>query len=333
MRFIAALTLLLLVPALSAQELDFVKPLSAIERAPITSDTLGRMAGIPGFAQLQRPVTVGAYGGTVYLFDAGPNIFYRYDLYQETLQELPIISAALKGAPAGITVAPDRSFYVADPAGRQVIHSSFDGQILRILSDSANLANPVATAFDPYTDNLLVADSLYDHIVGFNHEGWLLYGFGQRGMGPQQFQLIVGMASGPEGIYVVDRLNPFIKIYTPDGKFIYGFSRREVSNPAAIAVDWRDRIYVADNFDDTIKVYVKEKYVGEFGGTGSALGRFRFITNLYINQNFLYVADSMNGRIQVFIIDPLGAAKPQEKNSERPVVPNESPATEGVPAP
>lgn len=331
MRLLAALTLLLFSTAPCAQGLDFVKPLSAIERAPLTTDTLGRMLGTPAFARLMRPVTVGAHSGVVYLFDAGTNLFYRFDIYQETLQELPRISAALKGVPAGISVAPDRSFYVADPAGRQVIHGALDGQVIRILSDASNLANPVATAIDPYTGNVVVADSLFDHLVGFNQQGWLLYGFGQRGMGPQQFQLITAMASGPQGLYVVDRLNPFIKIYTPEGRFIYAFSRREVASPSAIAVDWRDRVYVADSFDDTIKVYVKETYVGEFGGTGSALGRFRGITNLYINQNFLYVADSMNGRVQVFVIDPLGAEKPQQKNSE--AVPEPLPAIDKAPAP
>lgn len=333
MRFAAAWLLLLLHGALAAQGLDFVKPLSAIERAPVTNDALGRMTGAPAFARLQRPVSVGAYSGMVYLFDAGPNLFYRYDIYQETLLELPQISAALKGVPGGITVAPDRSFYVADPTGRQVIHGSFDGQVLRTLSDEANLANPVATALDAYTGNVVVADSLFDHIVGFNHDGWLLYGFGQRGSGPQQFQMIISMASGPQGLYVVDRLNPFVKIYTPEGKFIYGFTRREVANPTAIAVDWRDRVYVADGFDDTIKVYVKEKYVGEIGGTGSALGRFRFITNLYINQNFLYVADSMNGRIQVLVIDPDGAPKTQQKESMPQPAPEQAPFIEGTPTP
>jgi DNA-binding beta-propeller fold protein YncE len=333
MRIATALTLLLLHCALFAQELDFVKPFSSIERAPLTNDTLGRMFGAPPFARLQRPVAVGAYSGIVYIFDAGPNLFYRFDLFQETLQELPQISGALKGVPAGITVAADRSFYVADPAGRQVIHGSLDGQVLRTLRDDANLANPVAIALDPLTSNVVVADSLYDHIVGFNHDGWLLYGFGQRGMGPQQFQLIVDMTTGPQGLYVVDRLNPFIKIYTPEGKFIYGFTRREVANPAAIAVDWRDRVYVADSFDDTIKVYVKEKYVGEIGGTGSGQGRFRFITDLYINQNFLYVADSMNGRVQVFVIDPHGTEKPQEKKSESAPMPEQAPLNEGAPTP
>ncbi|HEY0721224.1 MAG TPA: hypothetical protein VGE50_08215 [Gammaproteobacteria bacterium] len=331
MRLLAGATLLLFAAASSAQGGDFVRPLSAIERAPITQDMLGRLFGTPGFARLERPVTVAAQGNLVYLFDAGPNLFYRYDNNQKTLQELSNITGALKGAAAGITVAPDRSFYVADPAGHQVIHSSFDGQVLRLLRDEANLANPVATALDTLGNNLLVADSLFDHIVGFNQQGWLLFGFGQRGMGPQQFQLIVDMARGPQGLYVVDRLNPFIKIFTPEGKFIFGFTRREVANPSAIAVDRYERVYIADSFDDTIKVYVKGQLAGEIGGTGSTLGRFRFITDLCIEQNTLYVADSMNGRIQVFEIDPPAVKKPQPQTSiTLPPLDTPSP-TNGVP--
>lgn len=319
-RFITLVVLLLPHPTSFAQGLDFVKRLSSIERAPVTSDSLGRMLGKPAFVRLQRPVAMGAYGSSVYLFDAGPNLFYRYDIYQETLQELPQITAVLKGVPAGITVAPDLSFYVADPVGRQVIHGSFDGQILRILSDDANLAGPVATSFDQFTRNLLVADSMFDHIVGFNHDGRLLFAFGERGMGPQQSQVITDMFAGPRGLYILDR-NPHIKVYTPEGKFIFGFSRKEVANPMAIAVDAHDRVYVADGFDDTIKVYVQDNYVGQIGGTGSAPGRFRFISDLYINQNFLYVADSMNGRVQVFVIERLYAETPQDTHRDMPALP------------
>lgn len=301
--------LLLFHSALFAQGLDFVKRLSSIERAPVTSDSLGRMFGTPAFAHLQRPVTVGAYGGTVYLFDAGTGIFYRYDRHQETLRELPKISRALKGVPTGITVTPDYSFYVADPAGRQVIHGSLDGQVLRLLSDDANLANPVAAVFDEFGRQLLVADSLFDHVVSFNHEGWPLFAFGERGMGPEQSQVITDMAAGPLGLYLLDR-NPQVKVYTPQGKFLFGFPRREVASPTAIAVDLHDRVYVADGFDDTIKVYVQGAYVGEFGGTGTSPGRFRFITDLHIDQHLLYVADSMNARVQVFMIERLYANQP-----------------------
>jgi hypothetical protein len=320
-RLLTLMALFLLHPAVFAQGVDFVKQLSSIERAPVTSDNLGRVLGNPAFVRLQQPMTVGAYGSSVYIFDAGPHLFYRYDIYQETLQELPKITAALKGVPTGITVMPDLSFYVADPVGRQVIHGSLDGQVLRILSNDANLASPVATAFDAFSRNLLVADSLFDHIVGFNHEGWLLFAFGERGMEPHQSQVITDMASGPRGIYVLDR-NPSIKIYTPEGKFINGFSRNEVANPVALAVDLHDRVYVADGFDDSIKVYIHEKYVGEFGGSGSAPGRFRFITDLAISQNFLYVADSMNGRVQVFVIERLYANQPQDNNGDTPTVPD-----------
>lgn len=309
MRLITASLLLLCHSTLFAEGLDFVKRLSSIERAPITSDSLGRMFGTPAFARLQRPVAVGAHGNTVYLFDAGPNLFYRYDLAYETLQDLPRISGALKGVPGGITVTADRSFYVTDPAGRQVIHGSLDGQVLRLLSDDANLANPVAAVFDEFSRQLLVADSLFDHVVSFNHEGWPLFAFGERGMGPEQSQVIADMTTGPLGFYVVDR-NPQVKVYTPQGKFLFGFPRREVATPTAIAVDLHDRVYLADGFDDTIKVYVQGAYVGEFGGTGTSPGRFRFITDLTIDQSFLYVADSMNGRVQVFVIERLYADHP-----------------------
>lgn len=330
MRAIGLLILCLLPSVLPAQDLGFVKALSSIDRAPVTTDTLGRLLGVPAFQYLQRPITVGAYGSTVYLFDAGTNIFYRYDRNLETLHELAEISGALKGEPAGITVLPDLSFYVSDPFGHQVIHGSFDGKVLQRFSDQANLSSPVATAFDEMTRNLLVADRQFDHVVGFNHKGWLLFGFGERGEGADQTYAIADMAFGPLGLYLLDH-NPFVKIYSPQGKYLDGFLRREVSNPGAIAVDLHDRVYVADTFDDTVKVYVRGKYVGQFGGTGTALGQFRSITDLYVNQYFLYVADSMNSRVQVFLIERLYAEPPHEMGENSPQPHSISEPSQGVP--
>jgi len=36
------------------------------------------------------------------------------------------------------------------------------------------------------------------------------------------------------------------------------------------------------------------------GGTGASPGRFKGITDVALESGFLYVADSLNGRIQVF---------------------------------
>ncbi len=80
-------------------------------------------------------------------------------------------------------------------------------------------------------------------------------------------------------------------------------------NPTALAVDRYGRIYISDAFDDSIKVYDYRGYIESIGGTGSADGMFRGITDIYIDRHFMYVADSGNNRIQVFIITPDLAAE------------------------
>lgn len=310
MRAGAALLLLLTALAAAAAPSDFIKPLTAIQRAPLSSDALGRIFGMGGFALLHRPVTVAAQGPYVYLFDAGPNIFYRYNREQETLQDMGAVTAALRGAPSAITVAPDRSIYVTDPEGRQVIHAAVDGTIIRTISDRSSMAHLLAASYDVEGNRLLVAEGLYEHLVGINSQGWLLYDLGRRRHEQSQFQVLVDMVQGPDGLYTVERLHDTIKVFSLEGKLRYTFSRSEVGNPAAMAVDRQGRVYIADAFDDTIKVYVYGRYAGEIGGAGSAPGRFRFITDLYIDNNFLYVADSMNGRIQVLVIDPFSPPPP-----------------------
>lgn len=73
-------------------------------------------------------------------------------------------------------------------------------------------------------------------------------------------------------------------------------------------------IYVVDSANDVVRVYetATNNFVNQYGGTGSASGQFDNPTDVVIDDNGLvYIADSGNGRIQVFLPEgsfPLGFA-------------------------
>ena len=108
---------------------------------------------------------------------------------------------------------------------------------------------------------------------------------------------------GRDGLYVLDRLELPIQVLTRDGVFQYSFGEMQHTFPTAIAVDQNQLVFVSERSDNTIRVYENGQLIATVGGGGAAPGRFRLVNGLWVNQGFLYVADSQNRRIQVLRIN------------------------------
>lgn len=293
----------------SAFSADSVTHLSNIYRAPITEDNESKFLGLGQFHEITQPVAVGAHAHFIYFADAFKNLVYRFDRDQETLTPLYETEKHLQGPISAFYVNPDLSFYAADSFGKQVLYFSANGRLLNRFTDRDNLSTPKAVVFDAATSNLLVADSLFNHVIVFSPLGRAITAFGNRGTNRAALLHLVDMAQGREGIYLLDQINKSIYIFNEEGGFRRSQPRNEVMNPTALAVDRYGRIYISDAFDDSIKVYDNRGHIETIGGTGSADGMFRGITDIYIDRHFMYVADSGNNRIQVFIITPDLAAE------------------------
>jgi DNA-binding beta-propeller fold protein YncE len=254
--------------------------------------------------RLQRPVAVAVRDHDVYIVDAGAEKLYRYDDFNKRMTELKDLRSVVTGDVPDIYVAADRSYYLADAGGRQVLHFDRDGRLVQTFKDTLNLARPVAVSVDETTGDVYVADGLFDHIMVFNSAGdpWRM--MGDRGQGDGEFLNITAMTRGPDGVYVTARLGKRGQVLDQDtGKFRYAFDDDTVVFPIGIAVDNSDdRAYVSDFFDNSIKVFKHGHLLATVGGTGASPGRFKGIADVTIDSGFLYVADSLNGRIQVFRI-------------------------------
>jgi len=270
----------------------------------LTGASLGAPLGLPGFAgsgaagyvALRQPTAISARGNDVYLVDAGLHRIFRYDRARQTLA--PFTSLA---ADAGMSVyaAPDLSVYVADPARNQVLHFAWDGAPLPPLNSPGNLGRPISVIMDEGRGQLLVADGLYAQIIAFNSLGRPL-----SVIKPQRVRALAAMAQGPDGIYVVDRLARQVVVLGQDGAFRYAFGADSLADPGAIAVNRDNFVFVGDNFDQTVKVYRSGRLVARVGGVGVAPGRFNGVAGLAVDGGMLYVADSLNARVQIMLITP-----------------------------
>ena len=254
--------------------------------------------------KLIEPVAVGGTEGLLYIVDAGAKIVYKYDLAVDDIVPIKDIAVHFKGNMGKIYVATDRSFYIVDSVGKQVLHFSEMGELKTRFQDFANLSRPVDVLVNEENGDVLVADGSFSHIIVFNKLGKSVKAIGQRGTGPGRFRAITSMTRGEDGLFLLDRLELPAQVISLEGEYQYSFGESDLIFPTAIAVDQDQRVYISDRSDNSIRVYQNGQLLKKFGGGGSAPGRFRIITGLWVSGYLLYVADSLNARIQVLRINP-----------------------------
>lgn len=275
-------------------------------RQELASGAMGEFArivvGSSDTVMFLNPVAVGGVKDQMFIVDARARAIYRYNLTTKAVQTLAQAGAQFIGDPAGIAVESDLSFYVADPEGKQVLYFDVDGNFIRRFADAANLARPIDIAVDEQRGQVFVADGSYSHIVVFNKTGQAISAIGGRGQGPGKFRAITAIEKGKDSLFVADRLEyPLQEIDITTGAFRFSIGQGQILWPTAIVVDKHKRVFASDRSDDTIKIFDDIRLIATIGGTGYAPGRFRQVTDMWLSdQDVLYVADSLNRRVQAF---------------------------------
>ena len=102
-------------------------------------------------------------------------------------------------------------------------------------------------------------------------------------------------------IYVTDRKNSCIRIFSTDGVFLrsLGKDKNKLKNPWGVCVSGQ-YVYVTDTTIHCVLVFTTDGvYVTSFGQYGSKEGDFNYPQYLYIDKDqFVYVSDYCNDRIQ-----------------------------------
>ncbi len=165
----------------------------------------------------------------------------------------------------GITIGPDDSVYCVDDLDHTVKKFSLDGQLLLTLGISGRFSDTGATSVDyrnieragapfNFPTNLAVSPSgdLYiadgygnARIHRFSAEGELLSSWGEPGDGPGQFHIPHGIAIDQHGtVYVADRENSRIQIFTSDGQYVTEWN--EIARPCEVFIDNESNVFVAE---------------------------------------------------------------------------------------
>lgn len=276
----------------------------------ITGGTVGNNITGKIVNRFIRPTAVAVRGDAIYVADAGHELLYRYDQVSGKLAALVDLKIFASGEVSDIYVTQDHFIFITDAAGHKVIAFDPKGSFIRTYENRLNLVDPVAVLVDEQTKNVFVADGEMDHVLLFNENGELLTAMGGRGTEPGRFLNITTMTRGPEGYYIAERIGHHVQVLDQNGTYLYSFAQQGVVFPLAVAADANFRSYVADYLDNSIKVYERGRYITSIGKTGAGPGEFKRITDLWLDNDLLYVADSLNGRIQVMRVSPLESTFP-----------------------
>jgi sugar lactone lactonase YvrE len=216
-----------------------------------------------GIAGLKRAEVAGVAvdrNDNVYLYVRGPNPVRIFDSRGRLLSTW---GDGVFKRPHGIAVY-DETVFCVDDWGHTVFFLSKDGQVQNKI---ARTHSPLWESIDPSrpetvkrsgppfnfptgiarasTGDLYVSDGYGNaRVHRFDPHGHVLSSWGEPGSGPAQFIVPHGVAvDAGDRVYVSDRLNKRVQIFSPEGAFI---DQWEASWPNNVAFDAEGLAYVAE---------------------------------------------------------------------------------------
>lgn len=198
----------------------------------------------------------------VFVFNRGDHplmVFDRNGAFLESWGE------GLFARPHGITIGPDDCVYCTDDLDHTVKKFTPDGRLLLTLGTSGRPSDTGATSIDFRTiqhagapfyfptnvaigsnGEIFVTDGYGNaRVHKFAPDGTLLLSWGEPGSEPGQFRVPHGIAVDRSGvIYVADRENSRIQMFSTDGQFLDQWI--DIARPCQVAFDGIGNLYVAE---------------------------------------------------------------------------------------
>jgi DNA-binding beta-propeller fold protein YncE len=216
-------------------------------------------------------------GGDVYVADTGNNRVYRLDS-SLTPKDTWNISA-----PCGLTLNDEGSLYVVSNLLHKV--EKFDRFGNHILDWENEMISPKGIAYSAFSKNLYVCDTERDCLTIWTSDGRFL---GTLGTGLSDPEAVVCDRHG--NIYVADIGDQSIKVFSSSG----GLKREikeGISYPLGLAMDQEGNLYVSQENGDVCKMNQSGAILKRFSG-------MKYPQGIYINEGYLYVADTGNNRLK-----------------------------------
>ena len=251
-----------------------------------------------GVIQLGSPDGVAVALNELYILDGVNRVILKFDPNSQMVRK----RIKLPGLNARSVIHVDRSLslYVANAGAPTVRQYDVDGRLIQTFGQPAELTDPVGLAVNDRTGNVFVADGLTSRILVFNLQGAVSQVIGSEIDGVR-FSSIRDIALAPDQLFVVDGLSKEVHLLSRAGGYRYSFGAEDLLSPRTVVVDDHNRVFVADEGDNTIKVFRGGELLSVIGADDDE-DRIHFIriSDMWQSEGMVYVADSGSVSIKIF---------------------------------
>jgi PKD repeat protein/sugar lactone lactonase YvrE len=221
--------------------------------------------------------------------------------------------------------------WIGDHLGRRAVRFNNAGAYMQTIGKAGvtdYTGTPLVRVSDIAADgsgNVWIVDSEAAHVIKYNASGQKVAELGQawdRGSSNDRFNDPIGIAiDGSGNIYVSDSGywwhdygNHRIQIFNSSGTYLAtiggtacGTGNTQLCWPRRIAI-YGSTLYVADGANHRVQIFnisnpVSPTYqatLGQTGVPGSGNNRFHRPQGVAVDMNYIYVADTLNHRVQIF---------------------------------
>lgn len=261
-----------------------------------------------GFA---LPLGVACARDKVAVADARASVVYVLDLSRRRWTVVRPPPGDEPSTPVGVAWLPDGSVVLVDATRRTV--SRTDGRSrgkARVLVQGGPLVRPTAVRHLG-DDVLLVVDTGGHRLYEVSASDGTVTPVGpDRGAAGEGFNFPVDVAAADDGsLFVADGMNAVVQqlqgeaLSTVAGDLgDFGLVR-----PKGIALDGAGQLHVVDAGLQDVQVYRTDGvFVGRYGGPGPGDGALALPARICIEGQLVFVADSLNRRLQVYALQDEG---------------------------
>ena len=186
------------------------------------------------------------------------------------------------------------------------------GNFLRYIGNfrgEPEYARPQGIAIDAARRHLFVVDTPRNMIFELDLDGKELKRLGKnrRGEGIGEFDGPTDIALNHQHIYILDRWGTRVQVLNLDFSPVGSFDILRQRDPQeyrdnSLTTDEDDRVFVSYSRNASVRVYSPNgQLLSAFGQVGPKAGQFAGPAGLWVDgKHHLYVADSGNGRVQMF---------------------------------
>jgi len=224
-----------------------------------------------------------------------------------------VLSFGAKGAEPGFFNSPtgitcyDQCIFVVDTNNHRIAKFSTNGELMRHWGEYGTMPGafkyPMDIAIDHFGD-VYITDSGNYRIQKFHANGTFIDTWGHRGDGDGEFEYPAGIAIDQNNsIYVVDPDLLRMQIFSFNGDWLTTYERwGSYSRPNMISIDTQNQIYISTSGNFIEHYNENHVFQGYIGRSGDEPGEFFMPWEVATSSNgSLYVSDSLNHRVQVFM--------------------------------